>query len=438
MFLFGQQPVPLFGAYNPLSPEWNGWHIYSVTGNATYYSVGLPYGYGSISSGLSEQPALGAGADGAVGWSSVRDRSAAAFEYVGSYQAQSGYTGFQAFNQSLSADWQRKLGGRWSLNLVADAALATRDQYLYALTAPSTTTSAFAGFTDLMRPVAGQYPNIPVFPTLVTPAADVLGETLFGARLFTGQFTAGLTYQKSPRLAWNFTAIGLRMQGLADGSNPEQSAGLLSASTSVSANLRVRYLLSRRSMLNFGVEAMRTVSRIEDIYLLRTTVGITHAFSRRWSAGMYGGGSQLSPLRLTYPLSSDFGYVAGGTLEFQSYGHTLLGAVNRQLGDAYGLGALNSLTSKASWNWRHPGNPWGIQTVFLWQKLNEGVNVQSWSVTGAVNRAFSDHFTGQLAYVYLAFSQSSLPGVLTTPGVPNQSSVRASLTWYPHETHQIR
>jgi hypothetical protein len=432
--------VPLFGAFNPLSPEWNGWHIYSVTGNITYYSVGLPDGSGSLPSSLSQQPVWGAGAEGALGWSSVRDRSAAALEYVASYQAQSGYTGFQAFNQSLSADWQRKLGERWSLSLVANAALATRDQYLYALTAPSTTTPVSAGFTDLMRwPVGGQYANTPVFPASETPTADLLEETLFGTRLFASQFTSGLTYLQSARLAWNFTAVGLRIQGLSDGANPVQSAGLLTASTSVSANLRLRYLLTPRSMLNFGVEEMRTVSRIEDIYVLRTTVGITHTFSRRWSADVYGGGSQLSPLRLTYPLSSDFGYIAGGTLEFHSYSHTLLGSVNRQMGDAYGLGALNSLTSKASWTWRRPGNPWALQTIFLWQKLNQGVNIDNWSVTGAVNRAFNDHFTGQLAYVYLALSQSSLPGVLTTSGVvPNQSSVRASLTWYPREIHQIR
>jgi hypothetical protein len=145
---------------------------------------------------------------------------------------------------------------------------------------------------------------------------------------------------------------------------------------------------------------------------------------------LHAGASQISPLRQTYSIPADFGYVAGGSLLFKTFSHTVQGSLSRQMGDSYGLGAANSLTGNASWHWYRPGNSWSLQAIFSWQKLNQGSSVEDWSVTGAATRELSTHVSLQIAYLYLQFSQLHLPGVL-----PPQSSVRASVSWSPQEMH---
>lgn len=409
--LSGQALGQVLDWFNPLSTEPGGWRLYSLGGSAAYYSVGLPYGYASIPPGAPLEPAWGASAGGAMGWTHVREVSSEAVSYTASYGTQSGYTGFRALNQSVSGDWQRNLPGRWHLSVVANAAVDTRDQYEFGPSTPVTIGSTQGSFDS------------------GNPAAELLGQVLFGNRVFIGQLTTKLTYRQSERLTWNFTVYGLRDQGLPD-ARGEETGSLLAASTSVSIDAQMRYRLSPRTRLNLVAEEMRTVSRIEDIYVTRATIGITHALSERWQTEVYGGGSQISPLRQAYYPNSVWGYIAGGSVAYQAYSHTLAASVSRQVGDAYGLGAANSLRGKALWKWRWPGNAWWLQAEFDWQKLNEGTSFEDWSATGAINRALSPHFSAQLAYVYWQFSQSH-PGPL-----PSQSSARASVTWYPRENHR--
>jgi hypothetical protein len=396
---------------NPFSTQPGGWRLYSLSSSATYYSVGLPYGYASIPAGAPLEPAGGASAGGAMGWTHLRDVSSEAVSYTASYGTQSGYTGFRALNESLSGDWERKLRGRWRLSVLANAAVDTRDQYEFGAPAPVTIGSTQAGLES------------------GNPAAEPLGRVLFGNRVFIAQMTNKLTYQQSQRVTWNFILYGLRVQGLPDPQGGE-TGSLLTASTSVSIDAQMRYHLSPRTTLNFVLEEMRTVSRIEDIYVTRATAGISHSFSRRWQAEIYGGGSGISPLREMYEPNSLAGSIAGGSVEYQAYRHTFVASASRQLGDAYGLGAANSLRGKALWKWRWPGNAWWFQAELDWQKLSEGTNFEDWWATGTINRTLSPHFSAQVAYVYWQFSQ-------THPGLPpSQSSARAGVTWYPRENHR--
>jgi hypothetical protein len=431
--VFGQQVGQPLGQFNAQSLEPSGWRVYSVSGSAAYYSVGLPYGYGSLPAGVPQQAAWGAGAAGNGGWTCIRENSSAAAFYTASYGTQAGFTGYRALNQRLSLGWQRRLRGRWSLSLTAEAGVATRDQYLYTPTDLGGSTSSEATFDDLAAIALGHYPDTElVFAQLGNGGVEPLVETLFGNRLFTGQFTNRLTYRQSERLSWNFTLSGTRLEDLAEsGTSGEQSAGVISASTSVSAGARLQYLLTPRTTLNFEVSEMRLVSRIEDVYTMRAIAGISHTLSRRWLVEVHAGGSQVNPLRQTYELPSDWGYVAGGSLAFKTYSQTFVGSASRQLGDTYGLGAVNSLTGNARWTWQRPGNAWSTQAILSWRKWNGGANVEDWSLAGAVTRAMSAHISTQLAYVYLRFSRSDVPGIL-----PAQSSVRASVTWYPREAHR--
>jgi hypothetical protein len=417
-----------------LSPESPGWHLYSASGDASYYSVGLPYGYGALPAGVTPQPAWSGGAGASAGWSEFREASSAMVSYIGSYQAESGYSGFRAWNQSLSAGWQKKLRPRWDWSLIASAGVASRDQYLFSSITLDDVPSIQEKPEDLPTgPLGGGYPGgQPGFGVSPNPALEPLAEVLFGNRLLTTQLTSRLTYQQSERLSWRFTLSGVQMEGLPDSSASDDGGGsLLSTSTSAAADVRVKYLLSPRTALTFEVSETRTVSRIEDVYTTLATAGIIHKLSQRWVSEVYAGASRLSPLRETYPLTADLGYVSGGSLAFKSFSHTLEGSVSRQMGDSYGLGALNSLVAKGTWIWRRPGNAWWLESIFSWQKLSEGVSVADWSATAAVNRVLSPHFTAQTAYVYLRFSESGLPGVL-----PAQSSLRASIVWFPREIYR--
>jgi hypothetical protein len=216
------------------------------------------------------------------------------------------------------------------------------------------------------------------------------------------------------------------MESLPDADSPNAQPPLAPLSTAISGDVRLEYLWSPRTTLRVDLSETRTVSRIEDMYTTRAVASITHALSERWLAEGYAGGSQISPLRDIYSLPVNLGYAAGGSLAFKSFSNTLTGSVARELGDSYGLGAVHSLTGRAMWMWRRPGAGWVVQAIVAFQKLNEGASIQDWSATGAITRILNQHLATQIAYVYLQISEKPLVGIL-----PDQSSVRVSVTWYP-------
>ncbi|HLI83419.1 MAG TPA: hypothetical protein VKV17_05845 [Bryobacteraceae bacterium] len=431
----GQGTGELTGIGTPLPREPGVLRVYSMGADATYYSVGLPYGSGALPAGTPERPALGSGGSLSLGWSDIRENSTAVVAYAGSYATQKGYAATSALNQSLSWNWQRKIKGLWDLKLSGNAAEATRDRYLYTpLSGPGNADGAALARIAFADPapalgIDGEGGDSGRGPGVAGPGSgfsEPLVQALFGTRVLTTELTAGLAYQQSERLSWNFTLLGERMESLPDESMPKPPPPLAPISTAISGDARLQYLWSPRTTLRVDVSETRTVSRIEDMYTTRAVASITHALSERWLAEVYAGGSQISPLRNLYPLPVNLGYAAGGALAWRSFSNTLTGSVARELGDAFGLGAVHSLTGRAMWMWRRPGAGWVVQAMFAFQKLNEGASAQDWSATGAITRILNQHLATQIAYVYLQISEAPLIGLL-----PDQSSVRVSVTWYP-------
>ncbi|MBV9743458.1 MAG: hypothetical protein JO099_06825, partial [Acidobacteriia bacterium] len=308
------------------------------------------------------------------------------------------------------------------------------NQYFYAPTAPSEASSlppTFTGFAGVGNGAFFANPRI-ALAEAQNPQPDPLAQTLYGNRVFHTQLAAGLTYQQSERLSWHFFLSALRLESLpVTTSGGDRGEGLIAASTSVSAEMRLRYLWSPRTTLTYDLSEARTLSRVEDVYTTRAIAGIAHALSPHWQAEMHAGESQLSPRWELYPVPAGFGYLAGASLAFQTFGHTFSGSVSRQAGDSYGIGAASTLMSSASWNWRRPGSDWSLRGIFAWQKLRQGAGIEDWTATAAVNRTFGNHLAAQIAYVYLKLSQTTIAGLHSA-----QSSVRASITWYPQETHR--
>jgi hypothetical protein len=427
------QGVGTIGLGTPLPREPGVLRVYSVGADATYYSVGLPYGSGALPAGVPEQPAFGTGGRVSLGWSDVRDNSEAVVSYAGSYATQTGYAATRALSQSLFLDWQRKVTGRWDLKLVARGGIATRDEFLFTSISLGSVASPRITFDDLAAAALGNDGSSGVasgggggLADSGNGASEPLVEALFGSRVLTTELTAGLTWHESERLAWTFTLFGERMESLPGAGPSGEPPPLAPISTAVSSDVQLRYLWSPRTTFRVDLSETRTVSRIEDMYATRAVVSIARTLSERWLADVYAGGSQISLLRSIYPLPVNFGYVAGGSLAFQTSGHTLIGSMSRELGDSFGLGAVNSITSRALWIWRRPGTGWLVQAIFAFQKLSEGSRVQDWSTTGAITRIINPHLAAQIAYVYLQLSETPLVGTL-----PDQSSVRVSVTWYP-------
>jgi hypothetical protein len=128
---FAQGIGQMTGINAPLPREPGVLRVYTVGVDATYYSVGLPYGDGALPPGAPQRPAFGSGGSFSMGWSDIRENSTTVVGYAGSYATQTGYTGTSALNQSLFWDWQRKIKRQWNLKFAGNAAIATRDQYLY-------------------------------------------------------------------------------------------------------------------------------------------------------------------------------------------------------------------------------------------------------------------------------------------------------------------
>jgi hypothetical protein len=307
--------------------------------------------------------------------------------------------------------------------------IATRDQYLYTPTSLGSVASPRVTFDDLAAAALGAGTSGGAtsggrvgFAESGNAASEPLVDALFGTRVLTTELTAGLNYHESERLSWNFTLFGERMESLPDVTTSSQPPPLAPISMALSGDVRLQYLWSPRTTLRVDLSETRT----EDMYTSRAVASITHTLSERWLAALYAGGSQISPLRNIYPLPANLGYVAGGSLAFQTFSHTLMGSASRELGDSFGLGSVNSLTGRAVWIWRRPGTGWLIEAIFAFQKLSEGSRVEDWSATGTITRIINPHLATQIAYVYLHLSETPLVGIL-----PDQSSVRVSLTWYP-------
>lgn len=421
------------GFLNPVSPEPSGLRLYSLSGNASYYSSGIPVGFGAVGYGpLDWDVALGGGAS--IGWSETKDRSSFSITYSPSYLRHVRYTNWSALNHELSILGTRKLGRKWSASFALTGSVATADLFMFAPTQATslasipTTFDAFAAAT-----LQGQYSSSQLASALTgSPGVDSpLRMLLYGDRSFVSTATGSFSYQHSSRLTVAFGVSGSRYQHLSDtGLSTAQYQYFLPTTTSGGANISIQYSATPRTQIGGSVMTQRVISSVEDAYISAATLNLGHTIGRRWVAQVSGGGGLITPVRQTYAMARGFQYTAGASLAYKLYAHTFVASANRAIGDTYGFGATSTVSTTGAWHWQRPGSSWSTDVSGSWQKMRTlgSINAKSWQASGGISRALSQHVFLRLQYTYLDF----VNGYVGYIPEMAESAAQISVIWSPY------
>jgi len=433
------QDSPLTGlsGLNPLGDHEGGIHLYNASVFGAYYSGGLPgmYGQSSYNSLLLDDGMIGASAS--IGWRKSSERTRFSGTYSASYMSQFQYSQLSGFSQSLGLQFSRKLGARWSFDLVTSAGVRNAEASIFSPTAYASLASAPSTFDALTQVVASGNLNNNQIASLLTgaPILSSPAQTLvFGSQYFYSSAQTSLTYTRSSRLSLTFTGGGSRIEHLNDSTRDATYAYILPQSTDFSAGMSLGYSLTPRTQMSVSVGEARVVSALFDSYNTGSNVSFTRNMSMHWFLEGHVGAAQMRVLHETYALPKGVQYITGGSLGYKLYGSTLVASYQRFLGDAYGLGASSTLDFHGSWHWNKPGASWGLNVSGGMQRLQlvSSTAVNTWMAMGGLTRQFTSHLSLQMQYGF-----NSYAGYYGTLYNRTQNAAQVSLAWTPHPILKI-
>jgi hypothetical protein len=432
-FLRGQEvPVPA-----PAPAHNQGLQVRSVSAYGVYYSTTLPGSGGFQATPTTLGADLAVGGSTQVGWTHTGPRASTSFLYSPSYTGRIRYSSWNALNHSLSFNATDRFAPRWELGFSVSGNLSNFEGFLFSPTTYSNVVSASASYADLSAAALGRSFNNTQLNAAMNsaPLVESPGRTLlYGERMFTSSAQSSLRYSYSPRFSVNISGGVVRSQHVGtDQTGVTQTRYLLPTTTSGNAGMGFSYSLSPRTQFGAAVSTSRVMSDLYDGYSTTSTVSLGRTFARRWFLQVHGGVGVMNPVRraasFTSLPSSGPHPVAGGSLGFRTYSHTLLGSYDRTVSDSYGAGASTTSTSSASWRWSRPGNGWWMSSSFSWQQLGglARQDMSSWRATAGWGRSLGLHAALLTEYVYLSYS-GRVQNILYSR---SQNALRVSLVWTP-------
>jgi hypothetical protein len=433
VFIFGCTTAPLRGqeAISPPPQPRSGLQLLTVSGYAAYYPSGLPT-TGSLQQGAANLGSdLAEGGSATIGWSKFTDRSTFAMTYTPAYTGRVRYSSVNAFNHAFSLNTTRKIAPRWTFGFSVRGDFSSLEQAFFAPTTLSSAVSAPATFENLAAAFTGARFTNPELASIVTSAPLVespLRTLLYGQRMFTSGMQTNFSYSSSPRLSFTFLAGANRSQHVSENALGANDAFLLPTTTSGTAGVTVSYSLSPLTQLSGNLNTARTSSAFEDVYTTISTVSLGHTFTRRWFLQVHGGLGIIHPVRQTsFLLTTRPRPIAGGSLGFKTFSHTVLGSFDRTVSDSYGLGAGATSSATLTWSWRRPGRVWWFESSLGWQQLQGNIltSTSGWNTTASLGRRLSNHIIFLTQYAYLKYSG----GLQTAISSLSQSAARVSIVW---------
>jgi len=403
--------------------------IRSVSAYGAYYSTTLPAGGGFQSSPTSLPSDLGVGGSAEIRWATSGEHSTFSLTYTPSYTGRVRYSSVNALNHALSLNATSKVAPRWSLGFSLNGNLSTIEQFLFSPTAFSNAASVSASFNDLSGAMlAGRSTNTELASALSTATLveSPVSALLYGQRMFTSAMQTSVAYSHSPRLSVTFSGGATRSQRVAD-SSVVQNLSLLPTTTSGNASVAISYSLSPQTQIGGSVTSSRFSSSLYDGYTTASTASLGRTLGQHWFWQIHGGIGVMNPLRQISIPPTGRHPVAGGSLGFRTFSHTLLGSYDRTAGDSYGLGVSTTSSATATWRFSRPGSGWWLTGAFSWQRM-EGTaltNTTGWRTTAGFGRALGAHLAWQTEYAYLNYSGSFSSAAYSG----SQSAVRVSLVW---------
>ncbi len=439
--IWGQTTAASF--FNPLSSQ-GGIHLTGVSVFSGYYSsgaTGLSGFEAAVQNPFLSGPIASGGMTASFAGSKSTEKSSFAWTYSPSY--------FNAFygnnqvsnngsvNQTLSVNWTRKLGSKWSLSASLTGTLADLRQLYFNPSTLSSIASMPTTFDDLAAALlAGKYTDSQM-ALLLTGAqlqASPQQAYLYGRRLLTAGGNMGLSWAPSGRMSISLTTAGTRTQSIngvgAFGASTTNSAGsALPQMTSAVASLSFSYSLSPRTQFGASISSSREFSSLQRGFRTTGNVSIGRTMSRRWFLQGQAGVGKLNYSQQTYAAPTAPQYLYGGSLGFKTEAHTFLVSYNKSLSDAYGLGSGSTGSATGAWTWR-PARTLSISAGGGFQELNNNASFhssRSWVGNAGIGKALGPHLSLSVSYMYVQF-----PPILRTAAIgDSDTGVSIGLNWSP-------
>jgi len=412
----------------------SGFQILDLSGYMVYYSSSLPSGGYKPGEGelLSD---VGGGGSARFAWMKVTERSSFSLIYTPSFTGRMRYSEWNALNHAVSLTAITHPAPRWRLGFAMNGDYSSLDQFLFSPTAYSAAVAAPGQFNDLASAVlAGRF-NTPQLASIFTSAPTAqspMRNLLYGQRMFTIAGQMSLSYSYSPRLSFTFIGNGTRNQHVQDERLFTAGIGyLLADTTSGGGSAGFNYSVSPLTQLGGTVTTTRTASSVYDAYTTTSIVTLGRTIGGRWLLQGRGGVGVTKPVQQSTPgsLSTAAHPVAGGSIGFRTFAHTLLASFDRTVSDSYGTGASTSASTAGTWRWSRPGTAWWLEAGGGWEQLqgNAVYSTSGWRTNIGVGRAVGRHTTLLTQYVYLNYYGRSNGLAYNT----SQTAVRFSIVWTP-------
>jgi hypothetical protein len=415
-----------------------GMQIRSVSAYTAYYSNGLGE-TGALQPGAGNLLSdVGFGGSALLEWTKFSERSTFSLNYTPSYTGRVRYSSLNALNHAFSVNASRKLAPRWTFGLHIAGDYSSLEQSLFTPTTLGNVASVQASFDDLAAAMlSSKFSNNPQLGFALTSAPLVespVRNLLYGQRMFTTSGQASLSYSYSPRLTITLNGGASRSQHVSEsGASSTQNSFLIPNTTSGNASFAISYSLSPNTQLGGTVTATRTSSSLADLYTTASTTSLGRTLGRRWLFQVHGGVGVTTPVRQTnFKLSTTPRPMAGASLAFKTFSHTVLGSFDRAVNDSYGLGAATSNTGQFTWRWGRPGSGWWFESSIAAQQLQGGASLadtSGWQGSTGLGRAVGKHLVLHTQYAYMHYSG----GLQRSANHLSQSAIRVSMVWTPDQ-----
>jgi hypothetical protein len=320
------------------------------------------------------------------------------------------------------------------VGLSGASSISTYDQLLFNPTLFGSLVAVPATFDELSSAVlAGKYTNDQLASLLtgVPPIESPASTVFFGNRMFSSSGGASLSYTHSPRLSVGVSLGVSETQHLNDkqNTNSPQYVYLFPRALMGSASVSVSYAATRRTQVGITMSSSRGFSRVQNAYVSTASAYLGRTIGQHWFAQAHAGAGIVTNINSLYPSHHGTSPVAGGSLGYQMRSQTFIGAYERTIGLAYGVGAADVTSISAAWQWRRPGQRWGLSSSYTQQQYRNGVfnDIDGWRATAGITRMMGWHTVLEAGYSYASYKSVSP----LSPYQSAQNAVRVSVMWVP-------
>jgi hypothetical protein len=380
------------------------------------------------------------GVTGSAGWQRFHGRTNFSVRYSGTYYGDARQSDLNSLNHSLDITVSRQLGRRWSVDLSATGQDMSLQQLIWQTPALGSLSQTPATFDNLAASMSvGQYtdPQSGLVlgssaSTLSTPATAVL----FGSQVLSYAAHVGVAYAHSSRLTLRFGSFALGGERRTGNNNNVPGAQLnyiMPKTLGGDASASLSYALTPRTEIDLGVGENYIRTSFQRSFGTNATAGVGRKMGQHWFLRGYAGGYVAHIVQQATGIPATRQIIGGGSIGFQTYSHTLLGAYTRSGYDLHTAAVGATTTSSAAWNWHSPRRSWGLHASF--NRTGTGstgyATVGGWQAMGGFSQRIADNLLLQATYSYFRSRGVYLGFANDVTG----DAVRISFGWSPKARH---